>query len=161
VRSFGLYVQSLKPYTKLLAVVLSVALIGSTLAFGGVAAVNQTSDGDQQQTAYLKVVHASPDAPVDVMVKNETVLSDVPFGAVSDYLALEAGTYNVTIAAAGDSETVVFDGEVTLEPRSVTTLAASGEISEGAETTFELVAYEDTAPAPADNERPSRHSSLP
>jgi len=86
------------------------------------------------------------------MVKNETVLSDVPFGAVSDYLALEAGTYNVTIAAAGDSETVVFDGEVTLEPRSVTTLAASGEISEGAETTFELVAYEDTAPAPADNE---------
>jgi len=153
VRSFGLYVQSLKPYTKLLAVVLSVALIGSTLAFGGVAAVNQTSDGDQQQTAYLKVVHASPDAPpVDVMVKNETVLSDVPFGAVSDYLALEAGTYNVTIAAAGDSETVVFDGEVTLEPRSVTTLAASGEISEGAETTFELVAYEDTAPAPADNE---------
>jgi len=54
VRSFGLYVQSLKPYTKLLAVVLSVALIGSTLAFGGVAAVNQTSDGDQQQTAYLK-----------------------------------------------------------------------------------------------------------
>jgi hypothetical protein len=143
----------LKPYTKLLAVVLSVALIGSTLAFGGVAAVNQTSDGDQQQTAYLKVVHASPDAPpVDVMVKNETVLSDVPFGAVSDYLALEAGTYNVTIAAAGDSETVVFDGEVTLEPRSVTTLAASGEISEGAETTFELVAYEDTAPAPADNE---------
>jgi len=152
-RLLGLSVLSLKPYGKLLAVLLSVALIGGALAFGGVAAVDQTSDGDQQQTTYLKVVHASPDAPpVDVMVENETVLSDVPFGAVSDYLALDAGTYNVTIAAAEDSETVLFDGEVTLEPGSVTTLAASGEVSEDAESAFELVAYGDTASTPADNE---------
>ena len=160
-RPFRSYVQSLKPYSKLLAVLLSLALIGSALALGGAAAVGQTDDGavgqmddgDQQQTSYLKVVHASPDAPpVDVMVGNETVLSDVPFGAVSDYLALDAGTYNVTITAAEDSETVVFEGEVTLAPGSVTTLAASGEVTEGAETTFDLVAFGDNASTPADNE---------
>jgi len=126
------------------------------MAFGAVAQSAQESDetaDDEQATSYLRVVHASPDAPaVNVSVDNETVLSDVPFGAVSDYLSLQAGTYNVTVAAAEDPDTVVFEGEVTLDPASVTTLAASGEISEDAATSFEPVLISDTAVEPGDNE---------
>jgi hypothetical protein len=131
------------------------------MAVGAVAGSAQLSDhdqeeeaeGDEQQTSYLRVVHASPDAPaVNVSVDNETVLSDVSFGAVSDYLSLQAGTYNVTIAAAEDPDTVVFDGEVTLDPASVTTVAASGEISEDAATSFEPVLFDDNAIEPGDNE---------
>lgn len=149
------------PSKKLLVVLVSLALIGSVMAVGAVAGSAQLSDHnqeddaaeDEQQTSYLRVVHASPDAPnVNVSVDNETVLSDVPFGTVSDYLSLEAGTYNVTIAAAEDADTVVFDGEVTLDPASVTTVAASGEISEDAETSFEPVLVNDTAVEPGENE---------
>ena len=166
-------VASKIPYTRLIVVLLSVALVGSVVALGGVAAVDQHTDdnatdgngtdgempdgnatdgegmaddadenetdddaedeaaaADPQQTSYLRVVHASPDAPaVDVLIENDTVLSNVSFGDVSDYLPGPAGTYNVTIAAAEDPDTVVFDDEVTIEPRTVVTIAASGEIS--------------------------------
>src|SRR6056297_965784 len=119
-------VVSDSPYEKLLVVLVSIALVGSVMAFGAVAqSAQQTDDAseDAQATSYLRVVHASPDAPaVNVSGDNETVLSDVPFGAVSDYLSLQAGTYNVTIAAAEDPDTVVFEGEVTLDPASVTTV---------------------------------------
>src|SRR5918997_4449897 len=55
--------------------------------------------------AFVRVVHASPDAPnVDVWVDGETVLTDVPFTAVSDYLSLSAGTYNVQVSATGTTE---------------------------------------------------------
>ena len=131
----------------------TVLLVGTVFAVGGSVLGQTTQEADAQQTTYLRVVHASPDAPpVDVLVENETVLSDVPFGAVSDYLGLEAGTYNVTIAAADDPDTVVFDGNVTLDARTVTTLTATGEISEDAETSFEPVAYADTAFTPAEND---------
>ncbi|WP_248517002.1 DUF4397 domain-containing protein [Salinarchaeum laminariae] len=146
-------------------VLLAIALVGAALAVGGVAAIDAQDDGemqnqtdsanetDLQQSAYVRAVHASPDAPaVDVLVNNETVLSNVSFGDVSEYLTVEAGTYNVTIAAADDPDTVVFDDAVTFEPRSVTSLAASGEISEDADTTFEPVLFEDSAFTPAENE---------
>lgn len=121
------------------------------MTIGAVAESDQMSE--DQDSAHLRVVHASPDAPpVDVMVDDETVLSDVPFGAVSDYLTLDPGTYNVTITAADDPDTVVFEGEVSLEAGTATTLAASGEISEDAETSFEPVLYNDSAATPADNE---------
>jgi hypothetical protein len=79
-------------------------------------------------------------------------LSNVSFGSVSDYLTLEADTYNVSIEAAGESETEVFEGNVTLDARSVTTLTATGELSDDAETSFEPVAFEDTALTPVENE---------
>ncbi|GAB3688339.1 hypothetical protein GCM10028857_22380 [Salinarchaeum chitinilyticum] len=172
-------------------VLLTIALVGAAVTFGGVAAMdgdgqsdvdvlsqddeqdqsddqnqtdgqNQTdqqnqTDGenetDLQRSAYVRAVHASPDAPaVDVMVDNETVLTNVSFGDVSDYLAVEAGTYNVTIAATDDPDTVVFDEAVTFDPRTVTTMAASGEISEDAETTFQPILFEDSAFTPSENE---------
>ena len=149
------------PFKAVTVVALTLALVGAAVAFGGVAALDQHQDDEQtaesdvdvQPSTYLRVVHASPDAPaVDVTVDNETVLSDVAFGAVSDYLSLEAGSYNVTIAAAEDPDTVVFDDQVTFEPRTVTTVAASGEISEDANTSFEPVAFEDDAFTPMENE---------
>ena len=68
-----------------------------------------------QDEAFVRVVHASPDAPnVDVWVDGETVLTDVPFTAVSDYLALPAGTYNVQVTATGDTNPVI-EADLTLE----------------------------------------------
>ena len=85
----------------------------------------------------VRVAHFSPDAPnVDVLVEGEPVLEDVPYEAVSEYLDLPAGTYGVTITAAGDPEAVVFDDEVTVE-EPYYTAAAIGELE--AETFEPLV----------------------
>jgi len=133
--------------------VVSALLIGSMLAVGGVVGTQQDADDPSTQDAsYLRVVHASPDAPaVDVAVDNETVLSGVEFGTVSDYLTLSAGEYNVTIEAS-ESGAVVFDDAVTLDPRSITTVAAAGEIGENATQPFEPIRYDDNAYEPADGE---------
>lgn len=137
---------------KLLVVIVAVALVGSAIAVG-TTMQHEPDPTHTQDTTYLRVVHASPDAPaVDVMVENETVLADVSFGTVSDYLTLDAGTYNVTIASAGENSTVVFDGEVTLDARSISTVAATGEISENASMAFEPMVYDDSAFTPGANQ---------
>ena len=138
--------------SKRIALALTVVLVASLVAVGGAVSA-QSSEADPQNTSYLRVVHASPDAPpVNVSVDNETVLANVSFGTVSDYLALEAGTYNVSIAAAGDPDAVVFAGNVTLDPRTTTTLAASGEVSEDAETEFGPALFADDALTPDEND---------
>ena len=99
-------------------------------------------DGD----ARVRVAHLSPDAPnVDVSVDGDAVLEDVPYGAVSDYLELAPGTYEVTIAAAGDPDTVAFEGDVEV-PEGDYTIAAIGELSEENQPFEPLVLEDDNSP---------------
>lgn len=120
--------------------------IGVGLAAGGAGLVT-AQDGDDG--ARVRVVHASPDAPaVDVFVDGSTVLSDVAFGDVSDYLDLAAGTYTVKITAAGDSDTVAFEGDVSVEAATDYTVAAIGELLE--ETFRPLILVDDTRQPVAD-----------
>lgn len=140
--------QSRNRTVGLVVVVVAVLVVGASLTVAG----QQTQTGQAQDTSYLRVVHASPDAPaVDVYLDNQSVLTDVPFGTTSDYQSLPAGSYNVTITVAGDRDAVVFDGDVTVEPREVYTVAATGEVSEDAATGFEPVVVRDNALAPDDD----------
>lgn len=83
-----------------------------------------------QNEAFVRVVHASPDAPnVDVWVDGETVLTDVPFTTVSDYLTLPAGTYNVQVSATGTTDAVI-DADVAVEAGSSYTIAATGMLAD-------------------------------
>ncbi|MCU4972910.1 DUF4397 domain-containing protein [Halobacteria archaeon AArc-m2/3/4] len=88
------------------------------------------SDTDGTKTADLRVAHLSPDAPnVDVFVDGDAVLEDVPFRAVSDYLELDVGHYDVMVTAAGDADTVVFDETLELEAASYSAVAL-GELAD-------------------------------
>jgi hypothetical protein len=141
-----------KPSRQLTAVLLAatVLLAGATLgAAAATGALSQASADDQQDAAYLAVAHASPDAPaVDVYVDNQTALEDVSFSDVSDYLEVTAGTYAVTITVADDRDAVVFEGDVTVERGSATTVAATGEVSENGTTDFAPRVYADDALTP-------------
>jgi hypothetical protein len=58
-------------------------------------------------TAMIRVLHGSPDAPnVDVYADGSKILSDVPFGTLSDYLSVPAKTYAVRVCATGTDGTV-------------------------------------------------------
>lgn len=134
---------------RFLAVLLAATLVGSILATGAIA----SGHDDPQDATYLRVAHASPDAPaVDVYVDNESVLEDVEFGDVSDYLQLDTEPHTVTITAAGDRNATVFEGNVTLERGTATTVAASGEISENGTTEFAPRLYDDNALTPDEDE---------
>lgn len=86
-----------------------------------------TSQVAAQESAYLRVAHLSPDAPnVDVWLDGERVLEDVPFEAVSDYLPVPAGTRNVQVSPAGETEPIVIDADVELEAGAAYTAAATG-----------------------------------
>jgi hypothetical protein len=110
-----------------------------------------TSGGDAQ----VRVAHLSPNAPnVDVYVDGETALEDVPFGTVSDYLALAAGAHTVEITAAGDPDTSVFEGEVTVEADTFYTVAAGGELGDDVDQSFQpLVLTDDNEPPASDTAR--------
>ncbi|WP_336038158.1 DUF4397 domain-containing protein [Halobacterium yunchengense] len=148
-------------------VLLAGASLGAAAAPGALADSSDHDDAsdhddvDPQNAAYLSVAHASPDAPaVDVYVDNESVLDDVEFGDVSDYLEVAAGTYNVTITVADDREAVVFEGNVTAERGTASTIAASGEVSENASTAFTPRVYASDALTPDEDEAAVRVAHL-
>ncbi|WP_276273672.1 DUF4397 domain-containing protein [Haloarcula litorea] len=100
-------------------------------------------------TARARVSHMSPNAPnVDVLVDGSAVLEDVPFGATSGYLDLAAGSHTVRITPAGDAETTVFEGDVSLEAGADYTIAAAGEVGDGADRPFQPLVLRDDNTVP-------------
>ena len=77
------------------------SLLG-TLALAFALIVPVSADG--HENAMVRVLHASPDAPaVDVYVNGEVAVEGAEFKALTDYLTLPAGDYNVEIKPAGDA----------------------------------------------------------
>jgi hypothetical protein len=98
----------------------------------------------EMDPANVRVSHMSPNAPnVDVYVDDAAVLEDVPFGTTSSYLELAAGDHTVEITAAGDPDTSVFSGDVTVEAGTDYTIAAIGEIGDDADEQFRPLILED------------------
>jgi len=148
--------MSRETFTKALVGVIALTLVVSALAMSGAASFSaqeeQDTETQTQQTSYLRVAHFSPDAPaVNVTLENETVASGAEFGNVTDYVSVPAGTHNVTITAEGQPSNVLFEGNVTMEPRMVATVSASGEFTTDSDTEFQPVVFEDDAWEPEDD----------
>ena len=78
----------------------------------------------QTGQARVRVVHASPDAPaVDVWVNDGVAFSGAPFKGITNYAALDVGTYNVKVVPAGATEPVVIEADLALEAQDYTVVA--------------------------------------
>ncbi|RBI64414.1 DUF4397 domain-containing protein [halophilic archaeon] len=145
--------------TRTVAVGLVTLLLVGYAGAGGALAAQETTTETTAETqeggdgdANVRVAHMSPDAPpVEVLVDNETVVENIAFGNVTDYLAVSAGEHNVTIRAAGDPSTVVFSGELTFDAGSRRTIVAAGEVTDEGTTDFEPVILEDDFTVPEEN----------
>ena len=116
----------------------------SGTATGTDSGMETETEGGMDGTANVRVSHMSPDAPnVDVYVDGSAVLEDVAFGVTSDYLEVSAGDHDVEITAAGDPDTSVYDDTITVAADTDYTVAAAGEISEGADEAFAPLILED------------------
>jgi hypothetical protein len=99
--------------------------------------------------AQVRVAHLSPDAPnVDISVNGEPVaaLQNVPYGTISPYLPLPAGTQQVTVYPAGDSSQPVIDTPVDLAAGGAYTIGAIGLASDGS---LRAQVYQDDLAPPA------------
>lgn len=111
-------------------------ILGATAALAalialpaGVAAQDDTTD----EMAKVRVGHFSPDAPaVDVYANDGAILTEVPFGVLSEYLEVPAGTYTIAVVAAGaDPTDGAVIGPVDLEfgAGTMTTIAATNALA--------------------------------
>ena len=94
------------------------------LSFAGVASAADTAE--------VRVLHASPDAPaVDVYLDDTQVsaLTNVPFGVISGYLSIPAGAHNVKVYATGTTTSPVIDADVTVAAGKMYTIAATGAVA--------------------------------
>ena len=81
---------------------IKIKAIGTATALAAVLAIPTFAVADSHETAKVRVGHFSPDAPaVDVYAGEDAILTDVPFGALSDYLEVPGGTYSIAVVAAG------------------------------------------------------------
>jgi hypothetical protein len=105
----------------------SLGLVGATALLAITALPALAAD-----TAQLRVLHASPDAPaVDIYIDDAIVegWTNVPFGTISDYLDVPAGDYNFKVFATGTTEGPVIDADVSLAAGKAYTAAATGELA--------------------------------
>ncbi len=100
-----------------------------------IAPIVTTADRTAPPTgqAKVRVFHGAPSAPaVDVYVTApgagiaaaEPVLSNVPFGSISDYLTVPAGTYDVKVTVAGTKTVAIRADSLQLASGLVAMVAA-------------------------------------
>jgi hypothetical protein len=82
----------------------------------------------QEQTARLRVIHASPNAQdVDVLIDGDVAFSSISFNEFTDYSALPAGSGNVTIVPTGADEPILAELPVELQAEQDYTLVVAGK----------------------------------
>lgn len=96
-----------------------------------------------EDTAKVRVVHASPDAPaVDVYVNGDLTLENVAFKANSGYLDVPAGTHDVEVFANGTEYAEgegVLQADLSVEAGKAYTVAAANTVD-----ALEFVVAEDS-----------------
>jgi hypothetical protein len=116
--------------TTKLSVLGASALMAAVIALPVGVAAQDEANGD---TAQVRVGHFSPDAPaVDVYANGGAILTEVPFGVLSDYLEVPAGTYTIEVVAAGaDPADGAVIGPVDLDfgAGTMTTVAATNALA--------------------------------
>lgn len=108
------------------------AIVAGILAAALVAGIAPATLAEGEAVAKVRVLHASPDAPaVDVYADGAEILSDVPFGVISDYLEVPAGEHRIQVVAAGADPAAgtVIDATLTLEGLTAYTVAATNALA--------------------------------
>lgn len=114
--------------------------------------------------AHVRVIHASPDAPaVAVKVANgPTLVPSLAFPNGSDYLPVDAGTYNLQVTPAGANDVVLDLPNTTLTAGTIYDVFATGALAniEAQVETFTPAATTAAAPGTLPNTGAGDSTSL-
>lgn len=91
----------------------------------------EMNDGVREINSYIRVFHASPDAPpVDVYVNNNVIVSRLPYLGFTEYTPLAPGVYNIKVFPAGNKTAPVINTNVNVPARGIFTAAAMGMLKD-------------------------------
>lgn len=91
--------------------------------------VTACGSSNNDDNAYLRVLHASPDAPnVDVLLDGSAVLTNVPFQAGTGYLMVDAGTRQLSLRVTGTS-TIALTQSLDLSEDGYYSVIAQNEVA--------------------------------
>jgi hypothetical protein len=122
----------------------------AALALGGALFLGVAMPAAAADQAMVRAAHLIPDAPaVDVLVDGAVVLEGVTFKAVSDYLMVDAGTYKISVNAAGSADELLTI-DATVEAGKAYTVAAIGTLDAADTQDPRLTAYVDDPVASSD-----------
>ncbi len=118
----------------------SVVAVGTLDSIEGLIVVDDVTE-PAAGMAHIKVVHASPDAPaVDVAVAGGPVLfENIAFKDSTDYLPVDAGTYDLEIRPTGTEDVALAIPGLALEAGIVYSGYAMGLLSDGTLTVVPFV----------------------
>jgi hypothetical protein len=84
-----------------------------------------------QPISYVRVLHASPDAPaVDIYANGKLIVRGLAYKAFTPYVKVNSGEYKVDVFPAGQVTSPVLSTNVTIPAQSITTVAAIGYLPE-------------------------------
>ncbi len=100
------------------------------LALATTATLLTACGGSDDDYAYVRVLHASPDAPaVDVLVDGKAVLTNVQFQQGSGYLRVDEGARTLALRVNGTS-TIALQGSFTLSKDNYYSVIAQNDVEE-------------------------------
>lgn len=135
----------------------SVVAVGTLDSIEPMIVVDDITEPAEGQ-AHIKVVHASPDAPaVDIAVAGGPVLfENAPFMAATDYMPVDAGTYDLEVRPTGTEDVALEVPGLALEAGTVYSAYAMGLLEDGSltvvpfvDSTFEQTGGGDATPTEA------------
>lgn len=111
-----------------LLAVAAVAAVSTAVAASPLAQAQQP----MSDTAMVRVVHASPDAPaVDIWVDGQPAIRTLAFGQFTSHAALPAGKHRVQVTPSGDqADRAVIDADLELTAGQAYTVMATGRLAE-------------------------------
>ncbi|MEO0614661.1 MAG: DUF4397 domain-containing protein [Pseudomonadota bacterium] len=112
---------------KFFAPVLALAL----LSVAGCDVFDDDDDDVVLESATIRVLHASPDAPdVNVLIDGDTFVAGAPYKAGTGFSVVRPGTYSVQVdgITPGGTATVI-SADVTLDADTETTVIAAGDVA--------------------------------
>lgn len=81
----------------------------------------------RQETSYIRVLHASPNAPgVDVYANGSLIARNLTYRVFTPYLKVPPGTYTIRVYRTGTSTNPLIDTSVVLRSGNIYTAAAIG-----------------------------------
>lgn len=87
--------------------------------------------GCRLNTSYVRVLHASPNAPaVDIYVNDILVVSNFNYRSFSQYFPIEPGEYNIKVYPAGQIANPVINTNLIAPDRIIATIAVIGTVNE-------------------------------
>ncbi len=81
--------------------------------------------------SYVRILHASPDAPsVDIYANENIIAKNLAYKQLTDYVAVKPGEYTIQVFPAGQKTNPVINTKIEIPPENSITVAAVGMLSD-------------------------------